>query len=210
MTDNLLELAIATTGGRELWKTLRGLRIDISIGGPIWAMKGWPPEKTFDQILTLDTVKEHIVFTPFTRPDQQMVFDAATDSVTMETLDGQPVDKLEPARAGFKGLLRNSAWDAPHLGYFLGYACWNYFTTPFLFTYPGWQRARSNPGTRPAKPGDASKCGSRRQSPPTTRTRCSTSIPKACNGAWTTSSRSTAAPWSATTPAATRTSAGCR
>jgi hypothetical protein len=75
MTDNLLELAIATTGGRELWKTLRGLRIDISIGGPIWAMKGWPPEKTFDQILTLNTAKEHIVFTPFTRPDQQMVFD---------------------------------------------------------------------------------------------------------------------------------------
>ena len=137
MTDDLLELAIATTGGRELWKPLRGLRIDISIGGPIWAMKGWPPEKTFDQILTLDTVKEHIVFTPFTRPDQQMVFDAATDSVTMQTLDGQPVDKLEPARAGFKGMLRNSAWDAPHLGYFLGYACWNYFTTPFLFTYPG-------------------------------------------------------------------------
>ena len=35
MTDDLLELAIATSGGRELWKTLRGLRIDISIGGPI-------------------------------------------------------------------------------------------------------------------------------------------------------------------------------
>ena len=52
-------------------------------------------------------------------------------------LDGRPVDKLEPARAGFKGMLRNSAWDAPHLGYLLGYACWNYFTTPFLFTYPG-------------------------------------------------------------------------
>lgn len=46
MADNLLELAIATTGGYELWKTLPGLRIDSSIGGPIWAMKGWPPAKT--------------------------------------------------------------------------------------------------------------------------------------------------------------------
>ncbi|MBV8997227.1 MAG: hypothetical protein JO287_26835 [Pseudonocardiales bacterium] len=26
-------------------------------------------------------------------------------------------------------MLRNSAWDARHLGYFLGYACWNYFDT---------------------------------------------------------------------------------
>lgn len=24
-----------------------------------------------------------------------------------------------------------------HLGYFIGYAFWNYPTTPFLFTYPG-------------------------------------------------------------------------
>src|ERR1700751_128010 len=99
MTDDLLELAIATTGGRELWKTLRGLRIDISIGGPIRAMKGWPPEKTFPPILTLAPVKEHIFFTPFIRPDRQMGFDAATDSFTMEPLAGEPVDKLEPARA---------------------------------------------------------------------------------------------------------------
>jgi hypothetical protein len=112
VTDDLLELAIATIGGRELWKELRGLRIDISIGGPIWAMKGWPKDKTFDQVLTLDTTTEHIVFNPFTRPDQRMVFDAASDSVAMQTLDGQLVEKLEPARAGFKGMLRNSAWDA--------------------------------------------------------------------------------------------------
>jgi hypothetical protein len=139
MSDRLLDLAIATAGGQGLWNTLRGLKIDISIGGPIWAMKGWPPEKTFDQILTLDTVREHIVFSPFTRSDQRMVFDAATDSVTMQTLDGEPVETLAPARAGFKGMLRNSAWDALHLGYFLGYACWNYFTTPFLFNYPDVQ-----------------------------------------------------------------------
>src|ERR1700760_2990323 len=111
MTEELLDLAIETAGGRRLWSALRGLKIDISIGGPIWAIKGWPAGQTFDQVLTLDTAAEHIVFTPFTRPDQQMVFDAATNSVTMQTLDGQPVDKLEPARAGFKGMLRNSAWD---------------------------------------------------------------------------------------------------
>ena len=137
MSDDLLDAAIATAGGRELWNGLRALNIDISIGGPIWARKGWPKDKTFDQVLTADTTDEHIVFTPFTRPDQQMGFDAAADSVTMQTLDGHPVEKLQPARADFKGMLRFSPWDATHLGYFLGYACWNYFTTPFLFTYPG-------------------------------------------------------------------------
>jgi hypothetical protein len=137
MSDDLLAQAIAATGGRDLWNTVRGLKIDITIGGPIWALKGWPPEKTFHQVMTVDTRTEHIVFTPFTRPDRRMVFDAATDTVTMQTLDGEPVDILSPARRAFHGLLRNSAWDATHLGYFLGYACWNYFTTPFVFTYPG-------------------------------------------------------------------------
>lgn len=107
---------------------------------------------SFDQVLTIDTTREHIVFTPFTRPEWQMIFDGATDSVTVQTLDGEPVDTLAPARAAFKGMLRNTDWDAPHLGYFLGYARWNYFTSPFLFTYPGVQareieswRERSHP-----------------------------------------------------------------
>jgi hypothetical protein len=112
MTEELLDLAIETAGGHRLWSTLRGLKIDISIGGPIWAIKGWPPGKTFDQVLTLDTAAEHIVFTPFTRPDQQMVYDAAADRVTMQALGGEPVQTLTPARAAFKGMLRGSAWDA--------------------------------------------------------------------------------------------------
>jgi hypothetical protein len=149
MSDDLLDLAVATTGGQRLWDTVAGLRIDISIGGPIWALKGRPTGTTFEQIITVDTVRQRILFSPFTRPDREMVFDATTDTVKMQTLEGNPFESLSPARASFKGMLRNSAWDALHLGYFLGYACWNYFTTPFLFTYPGvhareiepWQEA---------------------------------------------------------------------
>jgi len=137
MSTELLDLAIASAGGRELWDTLSGLKADVSIDGPVWGMKGWPPGTSFDQVLMIDTAREHIVFTPFTRPEWQMIFDAATDSVTVQTLDGEPVETLAPARAAFKGMLRNTDWDAPHLGYFLGYACWNYFTTPSLLTYPG-------------------------------------------------------------------------
>ena len=145
MSEELLDLAIAATGGQELWSTLHGLKVDISIGGPIWTTKGWAPDTTFEQTVTLDTARERIAFTPFTRPDRRMVFDAATDRVTMQTLDGEQVETLVPARAAFKGMLRNSAWDALHLGYFLGYACWNYFTTPFLFAYPGVQAGEVEP-----------------------------------------------------------------
>ena len=57
MVEELLDLAIATAGGRELWSRLRGLKIDLSVGGPIWATKGWPPGETFDQTVTLDTIR---------------------------------------------------------------------------------------------------------------------------------------------------------
>jgi phosphoglycerate dehydrogenase-like enzyme len=46
---------------------------------------------------------------PFTRPDQRMAFDAATDTVAMETHDGEPLKTLHPARGTFHGFLRNSA-----------------------------------------------------------------------------------------------------
>jgi hypothetical protein len=137
VTDDLLSTAIEAAGGQKLWNTLGGLTVDLSVGGPIWAMKGWPAGATFDQTVTLDTVDERIEFSPFTRPDWRMTFDATADTVALQTLDGHAVDTLTPARAAFKGHLRPTPWDALHLGYFLGYANWNYFTTPFLFSYPG-------------------------------------------------------------------------
>lgn len=45
--------------------------------------------------------------------------------------------RLDPRRS-FDGLTAESSWDDPlRLGYFIGYAMWNYLTTPLLFTYPG-------------------------------------------------------------------------
>jgi hypothetical protein len=83
VTDDLVATAIEAAGGQKLWNTLRGLTVDLSIGGPVWVMKGWPPGTTFEQTVTLNTVNEHIEFSPFTRPDWRMTFDAATDTVAL-------------------------------------------------------------------------------------------------------------------------------
>lgn len=145
MSRELLGLAMKASGGLDQWKRLRALSVDVSIGGPIWGLKGWPPGQTFDQILTVDTTNEHIVFTPFTRPDRRLTFNAATDTVTFDTLEGEVVDTMSPARAGFDGFLLPTPWDAVHLGYFLGYACWNYFNSPFVFQYPGVESEEIDP-----------------------------------------------------------------
>ncbi|MET0704421.1 MAG: hypothetical protein ABWY93_32625 [Mycobacterium sp.] len=146
MSSDLLDLAVHTAGGHDLWNTVTALNVDLSIGGPIWAAKGWPVGVIFRQTVTLDTRRQHITFAPFTRPDRNTTFDGATDTVTStRTADGHVVDTLSPARPSFRGMLRNSVWDAAHLGYFLGYACWNYFTAPFLFTQPGVRTTELTP-----------------------------------------------------------------
>jgi hypothetical protein len=155
MSEELLDLAIAAAGGHQLWRTLQGLKIDISIGGPIWAMNGWPPGKTFDQVLTLDTTREQVVFSPFTRPDRQMEFDAGSDSVTMQTLDGDPVKTLAPHAQPSRECCATAPGTPRTLA--TSWATRAGTTSPprFCSPIPMCRPAKSNYGARPARLGGA-------------------------------------------------------
>jgi hypothetical protein len=83
VADDLLSTVIEAAGGQKLWDTLRGLTVDLSVGGPISAMKRWPAGATFDQTVELDTVGDQIEFAPFTRPDWRMAFEEDTDTVVV-------------------------------------------------------------------------------------------------------------------------------
>ncbi len=54
-------------------------------------------------------------------------------------LDGQLVEELHDPRASFAGHVRATKWNSLQRLYFLGYATWNYLTTPFLFARPGFE-----------------------------------------------------------------------
>src|SRR3546814_3099699 len=56
-------------------------------------------------------------------------------------------DTLFPYTTLFRsdGMAREYPWDLLHLAYFCGYAGWNYLTTPFLFTYPGFETEEIEP-----------------------------------------------------------------
>jgi hypothetical protein len=77
------------------------------------------------------------VFTPFTAPGLRSVFEVGPERVTIETTDGDIVQQCTHPRDAFTGFLRATPWDRLHLAYFIGYANWNYLTTPLLLTYPG-------------------------------------------------------------------------
>ncbi|MFQ3556626.1 hypothetical protein QZN11_07460 [Streptomyces gramineus] len=146
--NTLLSTILDAAGGRDRWSGVRTLRADVSVGGSVWAAKGWP-DGAPGMTVTADIRRQHVVITPFTARDVSMEFDnsaatvpdasaadAGPQRVVLRDASGRVVEELTDPRAAFTGLLRASPWDAVRLGYFLGYALWNYLTTPMLLTRP--------------------------------------------------------------------------
>src|SRR6266404_6042028 len=87
------------------------------------------------ETLTIDTRRQHAVFTPWTAPGQSLTFDTDPERVVLQTADGQTIESRTNPRAPFAGQDLNSHWDSLQVGYFLSYGLWNYLSTPFLLTY---------------------------------------------------------------------------
>jgi hypothetical protein len=143
MTD-LLELALEANGGLERWSNVNALTAKLALGGPFWALKGFP-DAFATETLTLDVPREHTIFTPWIGPDWRLEFDVAPERVTLKTGGGQTVESRLNPRGSYAGYDFFSPWDALQVGYFLSYAMWNYLTAPYLFTLPGVESAELEP-----------------------------------------------------------------
>jgi hypothetical protein len=144
MTEPLLEKVLDAHGGLGLWSGLTKITAHLSIGGPIWAAKGWA-DALVKETVEIETKTERSVFSPFTKPGLRSVFEVGPERVTIESADGGVVERRLDARRAFKGFIRYTPWDILHLGYFVGYGIWNYLTAPFVFTYPGVEAREIDP-----------------------------------------------------------------
>jgi hypothetical protein len=142
--DELLARVLDAHGGLDRWSGITRLTAQMSIGGPIWAAKGWPGALVHETV-EMHAHREHSEFTPFTKPDRRLAFDGNPEKVTVLGARGQVIEQRDDPRAAFNTHLRTTPWDAMHLGYFIGYAFWNYLTTPFVFTYPAVQAREIKP-----------------------------------------------------------------
>lgn len=139
--DNLLKFALEAHGGLKAWSNLQSLRANVSIGGALWDMKQLPGlfentridlKLSYQYVVThLVDLEERIVFTPH--------------QVSLESESGNTLDACNDPRSRFSGHSANSKWDKLHAGYFSSYALWGYLTTPFLYTYPGFDVQEIDP-----------------------------------------------------------------
>lgn len=140
--NDLLALAVAAHGGLDRWNSFRTLTAEASIDGGLWHMKQVPDmlkHATFE----IGTHEEHMSIAPFPAPDQRGLF--LPNRVWVEKPDGTVIDSRDNPEASYAGHTEETPWDKFHVSYFTGKAMWTYLTSPFLYTYPGFETEEIEP-----------------------------------------------------------------
>lgn len=134
--SDLLAQVLEAHGGLANWNHVTRLEVHGSLGGPFWASKGWPG--VYDDItVTLDPRHVDIAFRPYPVAGHTSRFVAGPERLELRDEDGALVEGRDRPRETFPSTDGPNSWDAIQTSYFTSCACWNYFTAPFLFTYPG-------------------------------------------------------------------------
>ena len=133
--NNLLAFAIEAHGGLNAWKTLQSLHANISIGGALWDQKGLPGLFKNTHV-ELKLPSQHVV-AHLVDVDERIVF--TPKQISLESEAGKILDTRNAPRSAFAGQSADSKWDKLHAGYFCSYALWGYLTTPFVYSYPGFE-----------------------------------------------------------------------
>jgi hypothetical protein len=133
--SELLDLVVAAHGGADRWDQLTEITAHVAIGGLLWELKGHGGILA-DTHVTLDPHRERLAYQPFGAPGRRSLFEPAR--TVIEDDDGRVLAERDDPRAAFAGHRPETPWDELHVVYFSGYAMWNYLTSPFLFTRPGF------------------------------------------------------------------------
>jgi hypothetical protein len=139
--DNLLAFPIEAHGGLNAWNKLQSLHAIVSIGGALWDLKGL--SGLFKNTHVELKLHSQRVITHLVDVDERIVF--SPDQISLESEAGKILETRRDPRAAFAGQTADSKWDKLHAGYFCSYALWCYLTTPFLYTYSGFDAREIDP-----------------------------------------------------------------
>jgi hypothetical protein len=128
--SNLLDMAVDAHGGMARWNEVSSVKIDVSITGAIWYVKG-QPDVLKDIVMVADTQRERVA-TSFVGNDRTSIF--SPDRVVIGRSDGSVSESREDPEESFAGQAGDTPWDAVQVAYFSGEALWTYLNTPFLYT----------------------------------------------------------------------------
>ena len=120
-------------GGLDRWLAVTSLSAPVSIGGSLWADKGYDGVLA-DAAVFVDPHHQHVEFNGFGPRRLRTWFESGL--VTLRSEDGTEIVRRRDPRASFPPDAA-APWDDIQVAYFASYAIWNYLTPPFLLTDPG-------------------------------------------------------------------------
>lgn len=145
--NDLLNFAITAHGGLERWNKLRSIQVKASITGGIWHVKG-RPDVLKDVEIAIDTQSEKVIMN-FPGQNKRTIFEPGL--ISLENKGEHNPEQWENPESAFEGQQLNSPWEDVHVAYFSGEALWTYLTTPFLYTYEGFETEEIDPWTEGAE-----------------------------------------------------------
>ncbi|GAA2828771.1 hypothetical protein [Crossiella cryophila] len=140
--SDLLDFVLEKHGGLTAWQNTTEITAHLNAGGPFWGLRGYPDAFT-SQTLVVDPHRQHHVITPWLDPGHNLTFQP--EEVTLRDNTGALVDRLAEPRGTYRGYDALTPWQPLQVGYFLGYAMWNYLVTPYLFTFDGVRAEEGEP-----------------------------------------------------------------
>jgi hypothetical protein len=130
----LLDLAVKAHGGLQRWNEIKTIKVEASITGALWHLKG-KPDFLKNVVITAETRNERVTI-DFPGQDKRARFQH--HRVVIEKLDGTLIEARDEPEKSFAGQQRETPWADTQVAYFCGEAMWTYLNAPFLYTYEGF------------------------------------------------------------------------
>ncbi len=114
-------------GGEAVWKAATAAESTVTVGGLLFQLKGIniPPHAR----ITVDVQRPHTVIAPVDEAGDIGVLDGF--GVMVMAPGGRILEQRHDEREHFHNASISTKWDRLNLVYFLGYACWGYYTLPY-------------------------------------------------------------------------------
>ena len=132
-----------TYGGRTRWEAVQSIHVLLSFGGLAFDMR-LNRRGLRERNIHISVQHPQVVFDDYPRLGKRGIFTA--DQVKIESTSGKILSSRNTPRDAFASFRRSIWWDDLDLLYFAGYACWNYFTIPYLFLFDGVELSEIEPG----------------------------------------------------------------
>ena len=105
-----------------------------TLGGYLFEIKQHP-NGLRTALVKVDARRPRTLIVPFPEQGKRGIYQEG--KVWVQTDAGAMVEELPAPRAAYEGHERHTPWNDLQYLYFIGYAFWNYFTTPFLLALDG-------------------------------------------------------------------------